>query len=134
MKYQIFLGRMRKNFVTFMMSLKGETGKGKIFLRIPKSAKSLPSSGEKSREWKKKLLERREAARTGPYWMIKFYLGWNALMITACCKAFSALGEESYRELAIKTYGFPGGKNEGEGHILISIIAIRKEGVWKYRE
>lgn len=34
----------------------------------------------------------------------KVLLGWNALMISACCKAYAALGEERYRQRALATY------------------------------
>lgn len=32
----------------------------------------------------------------------KIILGWNALMIHACCKAYAALGIEKYREMAVR--------------------------------
>jgi len=36
----------------------------------------------------------------------KIILGWNALMNTACCKAFAATEEEEYRQLAIANMEF----------------------------
>lgn len=36
----------------------------------------------------------------------KMLLGWNALMNTACSKAFAALGHESYREAAVRNMDF----------------------------
>ncbi len=36
----------------------------------------------------------------------KIILGWNALMNTACSKAFAATGNESYRQLAIRNMKF----------------------------
>ena len=42
----------------------------------------------------------------GHYWMIRSYLGWNALMNTACSKAFAATGNEDYRQLAIDNMQF----------------------------
>jgi uncharacterized protein YyaL (SSP411 family) len=36
----------------------------------------------------------------------KILLGWNALLITALCKAAAALNNENYRELAIQTMDF----------------------------
>ncbi len=45
----------------------------------------------------------------------KILLGWNALMITACCKAFSATGEENYRKLAIDGMAFLEKKMKGYG-------------------
>jgi uncharacterized protein YyaL (SSP411 family) len=45
----------------------------------------------------------------------KILLGWNALMITACCKAFAALGIPEYRQLAIDSMDFIESKFRGEG-------------------
>ncbi|MDP1843056.1 MAG: thioredoxin domain-containing protein, partial [Sediminibacterium sp.] len=36
----------------------------------------------------------------------KILLGWNALMITALCKAFNAIGDESFKQLAIQNLLF----------------------------
>lgn len=36
----------------------------------------------------------------------KILLSWNALMVTALCKAYAALGEEHYRALAVNTMDF----------------------------
>ena len=36
----------------------------------------------------------------------KIILGWNALMNTACSKAFAATGNEAYRKLAIENMEF----------------------------
>ncbi|WP_143309761.1 thioredoxin domain-containing protein [Chitinophaga vietnamensis] len=36
----------------------------------------------------------------------KVLLGWNALMVHACCKAFAALGDGHYREMAIRNIEF----------------------------
>ena len=45
----------------------------------------------------------------------KILLGWNALMITACCKAFAALGEENYRDMALRCMHFLEEKMKGKG-------------------
>ncbi len=50
-------------------------------------------------EGKKKLLIER-SKRVRPLLDDKIILGWNALMNTACSKAFMATGNESYRQLA----------------------------------
>jgi uncharacterized protein YyaL (SSP411 family) len=50
-------------------------------------------------ECKIKLLEARNL-RIAPALDDKIILGWNALMITACCKAFAATGDEKYKKLA----------------------------------
>ena len=65
-------------------------------------------------EWKRRMLMRR-SERIRPRLDDKILLGWNALMITACCKAFAALGDEGYRSLALKNIAFLEEKMKGEG-------------------
>ncbi len=65
-------------------------------------------------DWKRRMLERR-SARVRPRLDDKILLGWNALMITACCKASAALGDEGYRTLAVKNIAFLEEKMRGEG-------------------
>ena len=48
----------------------------------------------------------RRGKRVRPQLDDKILSGWNALMITACCKAFGALGDETYRVLAIRAMHF----------------------------
>jgi uncharacterized protein YyaL (SSP411 family) len=64
-----------------------------------KSLKTLLKRG------KEKLLEGR-SKRIRPALDDKIILGWNALMNTACSKAFAATGNESYRQLAIENMRF----------------------------
>lgn len=52
-----------------------------------------------------KLMDVR-ATRVRPGLDDKILLGWNALMIHACCKAFGATGEEKYRDMALKAMDF----------------------------
>ena len=54
---------------------------------------------------KQKLLQVR-TKRTRPSLDDKIILGWNALMNTACSKAFGATGNEEYRQLAITNMHF----------------------------
>ncbi len=54
---------------------------------------------------RQKLLEQREK-RIRPPLDDKIILSWNALMNTACSKAFAATGHERYRQLAIKNMQF----------------------------
>jgi len=54
---------------------------------------------------KAKLLEKRNE-RARPLLDDKIILGWNALMNTACSKAFAATGNEAYRELAVANMNF----------------------------
>ena len=56
-------------------------------------------------EGKRKLLIQRNK-RTRPLLDDKIILGWNALMNTACSKAFGATGKEQYRKLAIENMQF----------------------------
>jgi hypothetical protein len=65
-------------------------------------------------EWKHRMMERR-SQRIRPRLDDKILLGWNALMITACCKAFAALGDEGYKSLALKNIAYLEEKMRGEG-------------------
>jgi uncharacterized protein YyaL (SSP411 family) len=53
----------------------------------------------------KKLLETR-SKRIRPLTDDKIILGWNALMNTACSRAFAATGNEAYRKLAVDNMQF----------------------------
>ena len=61
-----------------------------------------------------KLLEHRNR-RIRPQLDDKILLGWNALQITAYCKAFAAIGDETYRVAALKAIRFVEEKMKGEG-------------------
>ncbi|MCP9751727.1 thioredoxin domain-containing protein [Ferruginibacter sp. HRS2-29] len=52
-----------------------------------------------------KILEARNK-RIRPITDDKILLGWNALLLTAFCRAFSSLGEESYKAAAQKLFHF----------------------------
>ncbi|MFI5153433.1 MAG: thioredoxin domain-containing protein, partial [Chitinophagales bacterium] len=52
-----------------------------------------------------KLLDHR-SRRVRPLLDDKILLGWNALMISAFCKAYAALGIDEYRDLAVKNLAF----------------------------
>ncbi|MCY7310072.1 MAG: thioredoxin domain-containing protein [Chitinophagaceae bacterium] len=54
----------------------------------------------------KKILLEERINRIRPSLDDKIILGWNALMNTACSKAFSATGNEAYRQLAIDNMQF----------------------------
>ena len=72
------------------------------------SVKKNISSGELEKllsSGKKKLLEQRNK-RMRPLLDDKIILRWNALMNTACSKAFAATGNEEYRQLAIDNMNF----------------------------
>ena len=57
------------------------------------------------REVRQALLQKRNK-RSKPLLDNKVLLSWNALMITACCKAYAALGHEAYRQLAERAAAF----------------------------
>ncbi|MEO6962004.1 MAG: thioredoxin domain-containing protein [Puia sp.] len=86
---------------------------GRNILRIrDPDARPLPEETDgKCREI---LLETREK-RVPPQLDDKILLGWNALMITACCKAYGALGLAEYRSLAVATMAFIENRFSGEG-------------------
>jgi uncharacterized protein len=82
-------------------------------LRVKKTIKDFAAENniaiEKLKELlengRKKLLEQR-SQRIRPLLDDKVILGWNALMNTACSKAFGATGNEQYRQLAIDNMQF----------------------------
>jgi len=126
------LGPDGKDFCSFYDVTEEGNWEGKNILRIkfPESVffnKKDPKFGEiagngprlseddpKLIEWKQKLLEKRKS-RVRPRLDDKILLGWNALMITACCKAYEALGDEEYRTLALRNIAFLEEKMRGEG-------------------
>jgi uncharacterized protein YyaL (SSP411 family) len=106
------LGEESEAFSAFYDVTERGNWEGKNILRIKNSEK--PISEENEREWKKKLLKVRNR-RPRPLLDDKILSGWNALMITACCKAFSATGKDEYRKLAINGMSFVERKMKGEG-------------------
>ena len=91
-KYRNLLGQDSEEFCAYYDVTERGNWEGKNILRILNPAMKIPL--EKELEWKEKLLARR-TFRTRPGLDNKILLGWNALMITACCKAYSALGTKS---------------------------------------
>jgi uncharacterized protein YyaL (SSP411 family) len=85
---------------------------GRNILRIKDPSVPLPP--EIDGECRRKLLEAR-AQRVRPLLDDKILLGWNALMVTAACKAFAALGLEEYRQIAIDAMNFIEDKFRGKG-------------------
>ena len=124
------LGDEAEFSVPIMMSVKEETGREKIY-----SGSNDPRTdchpAEKETGMEEEIDGTDVSKRIRPQLDDKILSGWNALMITACCKAFAALGEETYRKLAIRSYAFPGRKNEGRGDIIIFIIPIQGKLEWE---
>ncbi|CAN5797565.1 thioredoxin domain-containing protein [soil metagenome] len=57
----------------------------------------------------KKLLQKR-SKRPKPVTDDKILVGWNALFLTALCKASAALGDENYKQEALQLFNFIRGK------------------------
>ena len=77
-----------------------------------------------------KLLAQRNK-RIRPITDDKILLGWNALMVTALCKAAAVLGEEKYKELAEKTMAFML-KVFRKSHNSFECFHTYKNGIAKY--
>ncbi|HWR34202.1 MAG TPA: thioredoxin domain-containing protein, partial [Chitinophagaceae bacterium] len=94
------------------ISEKGNWEYGNI-LRVKKSIENFAADNnfdtiilkQKLQEGRQKLLEER-GKRIRPQLDDKIILGWNALMNTACSKAFGATGNEQYLQLAIQNMQF----------------------------
>ncbi|MBY0476864.1 MAG: thioredoxin domain-containing protein [Chitinophagaceae bacterium] len=74
------------------------------------------------------LLEKR-TTRIAPLLDDKIILSWNALMNTAYCKAFAALGIEAYRSAALNNMNF---LLQKFSHTHGSMAHVYKEGVTRY--
>jgi uncharacterized protein len=61
---------------------------------------------EQKMDWARRLLLQAREVRVRPQLDNKVLLGWNALMNTALSKAYAALGDQEYRELARKNMEF----------------------------
>ena len=106
------LGEDSEDFCAFYDVSERGNWDGKNILRIKNPEMAI--SQEKKTAWKRKLMEKR-GLRIRPSLDNKILLGWNALMISACCKAYAALGDESFRTLAVKTIKFVEENMQGEG-------------------
>jgi hypothetical protein len=76
---------------------------GKNILRISEPGRQIAEEQELG--WKQKLLQIRDQ-RIRPLLDDKRLSGWNALMISALCKAYAAVGDESYRMMAMNAMQF----------------------------
>jgi uncharacterized protein YyaL (SSP411 family) len=101
-----------EEFCAYYDVTEGGNWEGKNILRIKHPEDRIPE--QKEQVWKQKLMKKR-GLRIRPLLDNKILSGWNALMITACCKAFAALGDESYRNLAVQNMAFLEEKMRGEG-------------------
>ena len=97
MKYRKLWVKKQRHFVERYDVTTGGNWEGKNILRILNPEKFI--SEMKEEEWKKKLMEVR-SKRIRPLLDDKILCGWNAMMISALCKAYASLGDESYKRLA----------------------------------
>ncbi len=86
---------------------------GKNILRVLRSVEEVASENKLSVPELKGLLKRgheqllaKRAQRIRPLLDDKILLGWNAMMNTACSKAYAATGERAFRELAVENMKF----------------------------
>jgi uncharacterized protein len=106
------LGGSSDAFCRYYDVSEGGNWEGKNILRIKDPV--ISPSAEKEQEWKEKLRVVRDQ-RVRPALDDKILLGWNALMIAACCRVFAALGDESYLHRAIRGIRFLEEKMKGSG-------------------
>ncbi len=117
------LGRDAKNFSAYYQAT--ETGNWEhtnILFRKIGDGKNGPD--KKEFEKNRQMLLANRDKRIRPGLDDKILLGWNALMNTACSKAFAATGKEDYRQMAIRNMNF----------LYSNLIAGEKEGFhhsWK---
>jgi uncharacterized protein len=90
-----------------------QAAEGKNILRVKKQIETFAPENNVDVKSLKELLQRNRmkllqerAKRVRPLLDDKIILGWNALMNTACSKAFAATGNEEYRQLAIDNMQF----------------------------
>jgi uncharacterized protein len=107
------LGTNSDIFCRFFDITDGGNWEGKNILRIKMPPTEFARQNNISQETlksiiesgKQKLLDER-SKRVRPLLDDKIILGWNALMNTACSKAFIATGNKHYRQLAIRNMHF----------------------------
>ncbi|MDP4213004.1 MAG: thioredoxin domain-containing protein, partial [Bacteroidota bacterium] len=106
------LGEHAPSFSAYYDITEKGNWEGRNILRIKDPSNPLPESIDQAC---RKLLTEARKNRIPPQLDDKVLLGWNALMITACCKAFAALGMPEYRRLAMDGMAFLEDKFGGEG-------------------
>ncbi len=86
---------------------------GKNILRVLKSADSFAQENGRSEENLVLALQKNlhqlltyRSKRIRPITDDKILLGWNALLVTALCKASAALQNQEYKSLAVQTFAF----------------------------
>jgi len=94
---------------------------GKNILHIPAAQHPLAEADESGfrhrfENARQKLLTAR-AKRIRPLLDDKILLNWNALMNSACCKAYTATGNDHYRQLAVRNMNFLLGSFSTNGEV-----------------
>lgn len=110
---ELLLGEDAPVFCSYYDTTEKGNWEGKNILRVKKQLELFASENnidvkalkELSQKGKAKLLEER-THRIRPLLDDKIILGWNALMNSACSKAFGATGNDKYRQLAIDNMEF----------------------------
>ncbi|MDP4148515.1 MAG: thioredoxin domain-containing protein [Bacteroidota bacterium] len=112
------LGEDSDLFCSFYGVSPGGNWEGLNILTRPGGATGLNALSDRDRHRlelaRDRLLEHR-SRRVRPALDDKILLGWNALMNIACSKAYAALGNEEYRELAILNMDFCWRRLKGKG-------------------
>ncbi len=106
------LGKNAASFSAYYDITEKGNWEGKNILRIKDPSALIP---EEIDGLCRQILMGARNRRVRPQLDDKILTGWNALMITASCKAFAALGLSEYRELAVETMDFIEEKLKGEG-------------------
>jgi len=102
----VLLGEDAALFKDFYGVTAAGNWEGKNILTRPEGGEELTADQQKRLESaRSRLLEYRDR-RVHPGLDDKILLGWNALMNLALSKAFAALGEDCYRELAVENMRF----------------------------
>lgn len=110
---ELLLGKDAPVFCNYYDITEKGNWEEKNILRVKKTAEQfalenkipVKELNEILKNGKNKLLKKRNE-RVGPQLDDKIILGWNALMNTACSKAFGATGKQEYRQLAINNMEF----------------------------
>jgi uncharacterized protein YyaL (SSP411 family) len=121
------LGKEAVLFNDFYGVTEGGNWEGKNILVRPRD----PSEDERPRlEKARQLLLKHRWLRPRPGLDDKVLLSWNALMNSACCKAYSALGIEAYRDWAVQNMEVMFRRLKGEG--LYTFYHVYKDGQAKF--
>lgn len=110
----VFLGNDAAVFNTFFGVTTEGNWEGKNILTRPPETELEPAQREALESARERLLEHR-GKRVRPALDDKILLGWNALMNIALSKAYAALGDDRYRDLAVKNMAFLRARFKGEG-------------------